>query len=254
MSTSQEPGSARQAKIRQAASAKGGPSKVIVGAVVLVLAIVVTVAAVIIADQASTDAATAGGSELPAGAAEMGAGLTAYRDVTLEEGAPTVDIYEDFQCPVCGRFEELFGDTVAALGESGEARIRYHVLTFLDDNLGNDSSTRAANAAMCAADHGAFVDYHAATFAGQPSREGQGWADDELHGFAEESGLEGDALEQWEMCVDEQSHNQYIEAVQEQASRDGVTGTPTVLLDGEPMDLAGMTAADFADAVRGAGE
>ena len=43
---------------------------------------------------------------------------------------------------------------------------------FLDDNLRNDSSTRAGNAAFCAADAGKFQEFHDAVFPNQPAQRG----------------------------------------------------------------------------------
>ena len=47
---------------------------------------------------------------------------------------------------------------------------------FLDDNLRNDSSTRAANAAFCASDAGKFQEFHNTIFPNQPATEGDGWS------------------------------------------------------------------------------
>lgn len=243
----------RRAKIA-AATPRGarGPSRLMIAGVVLIIAVIAVVGAVIVADQASKSKASSGGSALPAGAAKMGAGLTAFPNATLVKGAPTLDIYEDFQCPICGEFEKIFGSTVDQLGSSGKAKINYHILTFLDDNLGNDSSSRAANAATCAADQGKFIEYHNAVYAGQPAKEGQGYTDAQLKQFAETAGLSGDALSTWQTCYDNREHNQYIQSVQEQASKDGVNGTPTVKLNGTTMNLSNMTPASFAQAVAAA--
>ena len=35
----------------------------------------------------------------------MGEGFPAFADATPASGAPTLDLYEDFQCPVCEQFE-----------------------------------------------------------------------------------------------------------------------------------------------------
>ncbi len=239
-------GTDRRAKI-QAATPRGakGPSRILIGGIVVVVAIAVVVAWVIIADRSSKDRASAGGSALPKGASAMGAGLDAYPGVTPAKGAPTLDIYEDFQCPICKRFEQLFGSTVKDLGSSGKAEVRYHVLTFLDDNLGNDSSLRAANAAMCAADRGKFPGYHDAVYAGQPTNEGDGYTDDQLTQFATQAGITGSGLDAWQSCYDDRAHNQYVQSVQTQASKDGVNGTPTVVLNGSKLDLANLTPEKF---------
>ncbi len=56
--------------------------------------------------------------------------------------------------------------------QQGKVKLVYHVKNFLDDNLGNDSSTRAGNAAFCAADAGKFQEFHNQVFANQPAHGG----------------------------------------------------------------------------------
>ena len=77
------------------------------------------------------------------------------------------------------------------LVSAGTARIVYYPLSFLDRQLGNDSSLRAANAAGCAQDAGAFAAYHDTVFANQPEREGDGYTDEELLQFGRDAGIEG---------------------------------------------------------------
>lgn len=240
---------ARAARIR-AATPQTGPNKLLIGTVVLILAIVAVVVAVVIGSTSTQQAATSGGSAVPQGAAGMGAGIVANSGAKLVSGAPTLDVYEDFQCPYCGAFEKAMGSTVRQMGASGQVRLVYHILTFLDANLGNDSSTRAANAATCAADQKVFAAYHAAVFAGQPEREGAGYTDAQLRSFAQQAGLSGDRLAAWQSCYDARRHNQYVVSVQEQSGRDGVTGTPTLKLDGTTLDVSTLTPASLAEAVK----
>ena len=62
---------------------------------------------------------------------------------TAKAGAPTLDIYEDFQCPACGQVEQALGSTIKKMADAGEVKVIYHMQNFLDANLNNDSSTRA---------------------------------------------------------------------------------------------------------------
>ena len=109
-------------------------------------------------------------------------------------GAPTLDLYEDFQCPICGQLEKLFGAQIRSLAAAGDVKLVTHTMSFLDDNLHNDSSLRAASAAACAADAGRFGPYHDAVYAGQPAKEGQGYTDAQLEGFAKTAGITGSGL------------------------------------------------------------
>jgi protein-disulfide isomerase len=77
-------------------------------------------------------------------------------------------------------FEEVFGATLASMAQAGDVKLVFHTLSFVDLDLKNDSSSRSANAAACAADAGRFPGYHSAVFAGQPEKEGAGYTDAQL--------------------------------------------------------------------------
>src|SRR5690349_18863836 len=83
-----------------------GANRIVVATVVVVLVLAAVITAVILGSHNKQTATTAGGSTLPKNVAAMGAG------VVVNPGAPanvpTLDLYEDFQCPICARFEEIF--------------------------------------------------------------------------------------------------------------------------------------------------
>jgi protein-disulfide isomerase len=181
----------------------------------------------------------------------MGAGIVVNPGAPAT--VPTLDLYEDFQCPVCGAFERQFGASVTQMADQNQVKLVVHMLSFLDDNLNNDSSNRAANAAACAADQDRFLPYHGAVFAGQPAKEGQGYTDAELKAFATTAGISGSALQSWQQCYDSRAHNQYVHSVQTQAEKDGVNGTPTIKINGQKLDLATLTNPQaLSDAVKAA--
>jgi protein-disulfide isomerase len=235
------PTSARQAKIEAArSSGGGGANKVVVAAVVVIVAIIAVVGGVIWAERSSTEEVTGGGNALPTGVSALGQGYPAFQDVTPAENAPVVDLYEDFQCPACAQFEAVVGDTFTGMAREGRIKLVYHVKNFLDDNLGNDSSTRAGNAAFCASDAGKFQEFHDQVFPNQPAREGDGFTDEQLKGFAETAGVTGEALTTWQACFDAGTYVDYVNSVEQQSFEDGVRGTPTVKIDGEEVELGSI--------------
>ena len=212
-----------------AVAPKKGPNPVVIGAVVGVLVIVAVVAAIVIGGGGNSG----GGSAVPTGAlGGDGAGIVASK-TPAKSGAPTVDIFEDFQCPVCGQFEKAFGATLTSMADAGEVKLVVHTLSFLDSNLKNDSSSRSANAVACASDAGKFLDYHSAVFAAQPVKEGDGYTDAQLTEFATTAGITGPALTTWQKCTSTGQHAQYVTDVQTAAEKENVFGTPTVKLDGK---------------------
>jgi protein-disulfide isomerase len=231
--------SARQAKIQAAQKTQGGgANKIVVATVVAVVAIIAVVAGVVWSQQSQENEVTGGGNALPTGVAELGAGYPAFQDVTASAGAPTVDIYEDFQCPACAGFEAALGDTFQEQASTGKIKLVYHVKNFLDDNLRNDSSTRAGNAAFCASDAGKFQEFHNTIFPNQPATEGDGFTDAQLKGFAEQAGVTGEALNTWQQCFDAGKYTDYVNSVEEQSFADGVRGTPTVKINGSDVELS----------------
>ncbi len=172
---------------------------------------------------------------------------------TAPPGVPTLDIYEDPQCPICGHFEQVFGAAVAALAKNNGAKVVVHTMTFLDRNLRNDSSVRAANAAFCAADQGKFLTFTSAMYAGQPAREGDGFTDLRLTEFAQAVGISGTGLAAWKTCQAGLTYGAHVAALEGNSERSGVTGTPTALVNGKQLNLAGLDGAGFHAAVKAGG-
>lgn len=235
---------------RNGGKAGGGANRVVVATVVVVVVLAAVITAVILGSRDKTEATTSGGSSLPKNVAALGAGIVVNPGAPAN--VPTLDLYEDFQCPVCARFEDIFGLQIVDLVKANQVKLVAHPLSFLDDNLRNDSSNRSANAASCAADADKFLQYHAATFQGQPKNEGTGYSDAQLKSFATQAGISGTALTTWEQCYNTKAHNQWVESVQTQSEKDGVNGTPTVKLNGKAVDLGGLTRDKLAAAVKAA--
>jgi protein-disulfide isomerase len=163
--------------------------------------------------------------------------LVAYGEELLAPGAPTVDLYEDFQCPICGQFEAALGSTFQDLAAQGKLKLNYHVLNFLDDKTGAKNSTPAANGAFCAANDGKFQEFHNAAFSSQVA-EGQDVTDAELDAWASTAGITGDALTTWKKCVADDTYTKYVTSVNDAAFKiPGFGGTPTVIINGTAVDL-----------------
>lgn len=161
--------------------------------------------------------------------------------VTAGKAAPaTVDIYEDFLCPICGRFESNDGADIRQAIADGKIQVRYHPVAILNrGTTPTGYSTRAANAAICAADAGKFADYHDKLFAEQPSENSAGLTDQELAAKGTDIGLTGS----FASCVTGHKHNAAVDAATAAAAKDTSLraegkgfGTPTVLVNGKRAD------------------
>jgi protein-disulfide isomerase len=216
-----------------ATATKGKPSRALIGGVIAGLAIVGVVAALLIGNSNKAGDPGSGTSALPAGVVGGAGGGILANGTPAKDGAPTLEIYADFQCDQCGHFEEVFGAALTTVAKAGDVKLVFHTLSFVDQNLKNDSSTRSANAAACASDAGKFLEYHAAVFAGQPEKEGTGYTDAQLSEFANTSGITGEPLATWQQCTSSSKHASYVTDVQKAAEKAGVFDTPTVKLNGQ---------------------
>lgn len=233
---------AAKASAAQKAATKSGPSAVTIGGVIAILTIIAVVAWVIIANQKATSDARAGGTAIPAGAS-VDSGYRAFADVTPAAGAPVVDLFEDFQCPVCGQLEAAVGKTFESLAQSGKITLNYHVLNFLDEKFGVKYSVPVANGAFCAADQGKFQAFHDAAYAGQ-TEEAKSIPTETLDNFATMASLTGEALRTWQTCVKAEKYSYYVGKVTDAAVQAKVSGTPTVKINGTEVSLKDVATPD----------
>ena len=158
----------------------------------------------------------------------------------------TVDLYEDFQCPNCKAFEAESGATIAQLVAAGTVQAHYHGMAFLDTSANDQYSTRALNAAAAVFAAGgptAFQKFHDLLFTHQPAEGGSGLTDDQLVQYATQAGATGASVKQ---AVTGLKYGDWVKNATYRASKDGVTGTPTVFVAGKKLadiSAAGLTAA-----------
>jgi protein-disulfide isomerase len=196
---------------------------------VLLVAVLVLVVGAGIAVQAARS--TSGGpSGLPAGTVQQ---------FGIPLGSPdapvTVELYEDFLCPACRQFEEAAGAELRELAAEGTVRVVYRPFAFLDGYSTRRYSTRALNAAACAADQGRFVEMHDQLFRAQPPEGGPGLSDDRLVALGEGAGVGSDSFA---ACVNDLRYERWTQQATDAASKDGVVQTPTVVVNGQQLPEA----------------
>jgi protein-disulfide isomerase len=249
--TDRKPGSAKQAAARRRIEEKRAAEaaararaerrrRTLIGGVVGGVLLVVAVVALIVVQSGRT--ATSVNAAVPAHTVDHGTTI-----VVGSSTAPvTVDLYEDFQCPNCKAFEDQSGQTLTQLVTDGTVQAHYHGMAFLDTSANGKYSTRALNAAAAVTDAAgtdAFKKFHDLLYANQPPEGGKGLSDDQLVQYATQAGASSDKVAQEIRGL---TYGDWVKNVTDQASKDGVTGTPTVLVDGKTLsDLSpdGLTAA-----------
>ena len=141
---------------------------------------------------------------------------------------PTIDIYEDFQCPVCARFAGINGDTIEKAIAEKKAKVVYHVLSFL-----GTESILAANASACAADEDKFLAFHKAFYANQPAENAGAINATFLKSIGAAVGI---TSEKFSTCVDNGGYSDWVKNVAEAGAKANVNSTPTVFVNGKELD------------------
>jgi protein-disulfide isomerase len=140
-------------------------------------------------------------------------------------------IYEDFQCPYCKIYTESTEKQLleSSYISSGEVYYVFMQYPFVDTSSKSKESHQAANASMCALEQGRFWDYHSMLYANQGTENGGSFKGKKLQAFAEALGLDMTAFNQ---CFNTNKYSAEIEADFQTGTAAGVTGTPTIFLNG----------------------
>ena len=216
-----------------------------VSVVLVALGIVGGIATVVIVDAANqADAPVVGDApeNLTAlGGLKVGVGLQAFTPTNTPtpdaaEDTPEIQIYVDYQCPICQAFDVPNSAQMRSWADVGAATIEIRPISFLDRASLNEYSSRAANSAFCVANFepDSFFDFHELLMLNQPEEGTSGHDDDQLFAYAEESGA---GTEEIKGCIQAKSFGDYTEQHTQRVlsePQDGVSvsGTPTILVNG----------------------
>jgi protein-disulfide isomerase len=155
-----------------------------------------------------------------------------------QDSAPVhLIMYEDFMCPICGEFEKDQADFLAQQVAAENVQVEYRPIAILDGaSNGTNYSTRSADAAACVlTDAGATAagKMHDLLYANQPEENSDGLTDSQLADLAVQAGADRSKVQ---TCIDDQTYKGWVANVTDQSSKDGVTGTPTAVLNGNMLD------------------
>lgn len=148
----------------------------------------------------------------------------------------TLQIYHDYQCPYCRIFyNEVQGQLIEDYVRTGQVNLEFLDFTVVGigsvDELTDDSkeSVQAAEAAMCAAEQDAFLDYHSTLYSGEMTPNSGAFSDDNLKGFAEELGLDTGRFGD---CLDTAKYEDAVISFVHLGMDRGVPGTPVLSING----------------------
>ncbi|MBT3149664.1 thioredoxin domain-containing protein [Streptomyces sp. CHD11] len=203
----------------------------IVGASVVCVLGLAAVIGVVAANSGDDDSESEATGPVVAPSGALGKDGTAI-PVGKPDAKATLTVWEDFRCPACKSFEQVYSPTLRELTDAGQLKVEYHLVTLIDGGMGGTGSRNAANAAACAQDAGKFAAYHDVLFENQPMESEDAFADkDRLIDLAGK--VEGLDTPAFRACVEDGTHNSWVAKSHEAFQTGGFSGTPTVLFEGE---------------------
>lgn len=141
----------------------------------------------------------------------------------------TIVEYSDFACPYCKRFHEQTKPQIV------EDYIEQGLVRFVRKDFIAVGGDKAAEAAHCAGDQGAYWEYSDHLMANQTA-DRSNWGDASVHaGYANELGLDADALV---ACFEAGTHTDKITASTREAQQNGGSGTPYFVINDSPVSGA----------------
>jgi protein-disulfide isomerase len=198
------------------------------GLVIVGLLIAIVVSLISAAGKGKTEVPTASSKPLVAPATATATGAIA---IGRTDAPVRLEIYLDYMCPYCGRFERANGGEIQRMVADGSVRLELHPLSFLDKtSQGTRYSTRAANAVATTADRAPdkVLALSNALYGRQPAEGSAGRSDDELATLGSTSGVPQEV-------VDTFRHGDFetwVATSTDSAFKSGITGTPTVKING----------------------
>ncbi|MEQ7123200.1 thioredoxin domain-containing protein [Actinopolymorpha sp. B11F2] len=222
----------RAERERQAAQERRRENFARVGIALVVVLAIVAIAGVVQWQRSRIDAdaaAPAGvveGYSKSSGAGTGAAGLGNGVGLGEADAPVVVEMFEDFSCPHCQEFEAGAEKMISQQVESGKVRVVYYPVTL--DNFGRPTEL-SANAFACAADEGRAKEMHNALYINFR----QDWTTDQLVALGRSVGLDSGSFRS---CVREEKFAEWVQSIDQTATDRGVSGTPTVFVDGKPLD------------------
>jgi protein-disulfide isomerase len=158
------------------------------------------------------------------------------------EAPVTIDVFEDFQCPACQFFTESIETLIIQnLVATGKARYVFRNYPFIDGAGAGSSgeSDQAANASMCANEQEKFWEMHSIIYANWNGENQGAFSDRRLQAMAESVGLD---MNNFNDCFNANKYEEEIQADFDLGQEMGVSGTPTVFVNGSQVGQPGKIA------------
>ncbi|MFE6838804.1 DsbA family protein [Streptomyces sp. NPDC057705] len=164
----------------------------------------------------------------------------------------TLELYEDSRCPACAGFEQAAGEQIKKDVDAGKYKLQYFGATFIDNAVKGEGSKNALSALGAALNVSpqAFLDYKGALYSKEqhPEETVDSFAKDEylLKVADTVPALKGNA--EFRKAVEDGTYDRWAMDMSKAFNKSGVTGTPTLKMDGKKIDTP-QTAEQFTAAI-----
>jgi len=207
---------------------RSGPSMLVVSVAAIAIGLVAVVAFIVLAGgSSSTETDAVSMPDTAAAPADLRQGRTLVAPDAVDP--VVVEAFEDPQCPACGLFTRRIEPLmIAEYVADGTVSFTYHDFVFL-----GDESWDGAMAMRVAEDmDGKFWDFHNVLFHNQSGENEGAFSRDRLADMAELVGLDRD---EFLSKLDDPAYRAAVAASNADGSQRGVSSTPTIFMDGEPI-------------------
>lgn len=227
----------RAAAVRREQASRERHRKVGVIAAVVVLLAVVVGAGVLLGRGSSDSSAVATGPLPPASAS--GQALVVGDNTSAEV---KVVVYEDFLCPYCRQFESATRSALHKAADAGTVQVEYRPFHLLQDEY-STQSLAAWSAVLQQGTPEQALRLHDLLYANQPYEQSSSKpGPSELVTWAQQAGVTDSSVL---AAVEKASDRTFVDAADAAATKAGVSGTPTVFVNGR--ELKGTSVSDTAD-------
>ncbi|SDS53601.1 DsbA family protein [Actinoplanes derwentensis] len=205
----------------------GALNPVMIGGLVVIVALVAAIGFMVVRAGGGSGSVSSGPLVVPKGATAGGA-----LAVGRPEAPVKLEIYLDYMCPYCGKFERANTAEIDELIADGTARVELYPLNFLDRfSSGTRYSTRASNAVATVADRAPdkVMALSRALFENQPAEGGAGLTDARIAELATAAGVPQDVVG----VLADGLFSTWVTRSNDAAFEAGITGTPTIKINGQ---------------------
>ncbi|MEO5966355.1 MAG: thioredoxin domain-containing protein [Candidatus Limnocylindrales bacterium] len=172
------------------------------------------------------------------------ASLLDQRSIGKADAPVTLEVWEDFQCPVCAKHSLTVEPVlVEQYVKTGVLRIVHRDLAFLGRGGADDESKLAASGAVCATAQGKYWTYSHWVYNNQDGENNGGFRRERLKQIAQAAGVD---VTSWDTCINDPATVKEVADSTTTGVGQGINSTPTMYINGTQVQPAGLkTAAEL---------